>query len=275
MKLHVCEHNFCGQFILYRAIEALQLFSDYLSLTLLKVRNLGKPVELAGQYYKDGADEVLRITSENVFVPFTVGGGIRDFIDGDGKHYSSLEVASEYFRSGADKISVGSDAVYAAEEFIKTGVKTGKSSLDFGANIRVYGNQDVVVSIDPRRVYIKDLSDVNGGRESREIGAFELAKAFEELGAGEILLNCIDCDGQGKGFDIDLIKLVSDAVSIPVIASSGAGAVNHFSEVFQKTNASAALAAGIFHRKEVVYLLFNKKKSVKEHLLKEGIEVRL
>ncbi|CAM8954556.1 unnamed protein product [Rhodiola kirilowii] len=256
MKLHVCEHNFCGQFILYRAIEALQLFSDYLSLTLLKVRNLGKPVELAGQYYKDGADEVsflnitgfrdfplgdlpmlqvLRITSENVFVPFTVGGGIRDFIDGDGKHYSSLEVASEYFRSGADKISVGSDAVYAAEEFIKTGVKTGKSSLDFGANIRVYGNQAVVVSIDPRRV--------NGGRESREIGAFELAKAFEELGAGEILLNCIDCD--------DLIKLVSDAVSIPVIASSGAGAVNHFSEVFQKTNASAALAAGIFHRKEV------------------------
>ncbi|CAM8948694.1 unnamed protein product [Rhodiola kirilowii] len=227
MKLHVCEHNFCGQFILYRAIEALQLFSDYLSLTLLKVRNLGKPVELAGQYYKDGADEVsflnitgfrdfplgdlpmlqvLRITSENVFVPFTVGGGIRDFIDGDGKHYSSLEVASEYFRSGADKISVGSDAVYAAEEFIKTGVKTGKSSLDFGANIRVYGNQAVVVSIDPRR---------------------------------------------GKGFDIDLIKLVSDAVSIPVIASSGAGAVNHFSEVFQKTNASAALAAGIFHRKEV------------------------
>ncbi|CAM8957571.1 unnamed protein product [Rhodiola kirilowii] len=189
--------------------------------------------------------QVLRITSENVFVPFTVGGGIRDFIDGDGKHYSSLEVASEYFRSGADKISVGSDAVYAAEEFIKTGVKTGKSSLDFGANIRVYGNQDVVVSIDPRRC------TVNGGRESREIGAFELAKAFEELGAGEILLNCIDCDGQGKGFDIDLIKLVSDAVSIPVIASSGAGAVNHFSEVFQKTNASAALAAGIFHRKEV------------------------
>ncbi|KAL9678616.1 hypothetical protein QQ045_016464 [Rhodiola kirilowii] len=259
-----------------------------------EVRNLGKPVELAGQYYKDGADEVsflnitgfrdfplgdlpmlqvLRITSENVFVPFTVGGGIRDFIDGDGKHYSSLEVASEYFRSGADKISIGSDAVYAAEEFIKTGVCIVFWTLEQIS--RVYGNQAVVVSIDPRRVYIKDLSDVkfkatrltnpglngeefawyqctvNGGRESRDIGAFELAKAVEELGAGEILLNCIDCDGQGKGFDIDLIKLVSDAVSIPVIASSGAGAVNHFSEVFQKTNSSAALAAGIFHRKEV------------------------
>ncbi|KAK8566041.1 hypothetical protein V6N13_021116 [Hibiscus sabdariffa] len=277
-----------------------------------EVRNLGKPVELAGQYYKDGADEVsflnitgfrdfplgdlpmlqvLRHTSENVFVPLTVGGGIRDFTDANGRYYSSLEVASEYFRSGADKISIGSDAVYAAEEYIKTKVKTGKSSLEQIS--KVYGNQAVVVSIDPRRVYVKGPNDVqfktirvtkpgpngeeyawyqctvNGGREGRPIGAYELAKVVEELGAGEILLNCIDCDGQGKGFDIDLIKLVSDAVSIPVIASSGAGAVEHFSEVFMKTNASAALAAGIFHRKEVPI------QSVKEHLLKEGIEVRI
>ncbi|XWS40764.1 hypothetical protein CRYUN_Cryun17cG0023500 [Craigia yunnanensis] len=277
-----------------------------------EVRNLGKPVELAGQYYKDGADEVsflnitgfrdfplgdlpmlqvLRHTSENVFVPLTVGGGIRDFTDANGRHYSSLEVASEYFRSGADKISIGSDAVYAAEEYIKTKVKTGKSSLEQIS--RVYGNQAVVVSIDPRRVYLKSPNDVqfkttrvtkpgpngeeyawyqctvNGGREGRPIGAYELAKVVEELGAGEILLNCIDCDGQGKGFDIDLIKLISDAVSIPVIASSGAGAVEHFSEVFMKTNASAALAAGIFHRKEVPI------QSVKGHLLKEGIELRI
>ncbi|XP_022739460.1 imidazole glycerol phosphate synthase hisHF, chloroplastic-like isoform X1 [Durio zibethinus] len=277
-----------------------------------EVRNLGKPVELAGQYYKDGADEVsflnitgfrdfplgdlpmlevLRHTSENVFVPLTVGGGIRDFTDANGRHYSSLEVASEYFRSGADKISIGSDAVYAGEEYIKTKVKTGNSSLEQIS--RVYGNQAVVVSIDPRRVYLKSPNDVqfktisvtkpgpsgeeyawyqctvNGGREGRPIGAYELAKAVEELGAGEILLNCIDCDGQGKGFDIDLIKLISDAVSIPVIASSGAGAVEHFSEVFVKTNASAALAAGIFHRKEVPI------QSVKGHLLEEGIEVRI
>ncbi|KAK9146490.1 hypothetical protein Sjap_006393 [Stephania japonica] len=276
-----------------------------------EVRNLGKPVELAGQYYKDGADEisflnitgfrdfplgdlpmlqVLRFTSENVFVPLTVGGGIRDFTDGKGRHYTSLEVASEYFRSGADKISIGSDAVYAAEAYLRTGVKTGKSSLEQIS--RVYGNQAVVVSIDPRRVYLNNPEDVefkviqvtnrgpngekyawyqctiNGGREGRPIGAYELAKAVEELGAGEILLNCIDCDGQGNGFDIDLIKLVSDAVTIPVIASSGAGAVEHFSEVFAKTNASAALAAGIFHRKEVPI------QSVKEHLLKEGIEAR-
>ncbi|GMH31617.1 hypothetical protein Nepgr_033461 [Nepenthes gracilis] len=277
-----------------------------------EVRNLGKPVELAGQYYKDGADEVsflnitgfrdfplgdlpmlqvLRYTSENVFVPLTVGGGIRDFTDANGRHYSSLEVASEYFRSGADKISIGSDAVHAAEEYLRTGVRTGKTSLEEIS--RIYGNQAVVVSIDPRRVYVKNPNDVNfkcvkvinpgpngeeyawyqctvnGGREGRPIGAYELAKAVEELGAGEILLNCIDCDGQGKGFDIDLIKLISDAVSIPVIASSGAGAVEHFSEVFKKTGASAALAAGIFHRKEVSI------QSVKEHLLKEGIEVRM
>ncbi|KAK4386959.1 Imidazole glycerol phosphate synthase hisHF, chloroplastic [Sesamum angolense] len=277
-----------------------------------EVRNLGKPVDLAGQYYKDGADEVsflnitgfrdfplgdlpmlqvLRHASENVFVPLTVGGGIRDFTDANGRYYSSLEVAAEYFRSGADKISIGSDAVYAAEEYLKTKVKSGKSSLEQIS--RVYGNQAVVVSIDPRRVYLKDPKDVefkstrvtnpgpngdqyawyqctvNGGREGRPIGAYELAKAVEELGAGEILLNCIDCDGQGKGFDIDLVKLISDAVSIPVIASSGAGAVEHFSEVFSKTNASAALAAGIFHRKEVPI------QSVKEHLLQEGIEVRM
>ncbi|KAF3534442.1 hypothetical protein DY000_02038518 [Brassica cretica] len=125
-----------------------------------EVRNLGKPVDLAGQYYKDGADEisflnitgfrdfplgdlpmiqVLRYTSENVFVPLTVGGGIRDFTDATGRYYSSLEVAAEYFRSGADKISIGSDAVYAAEEFVKSGVKTGKSSLEQIS--RVYGNQ--------------------------------------------------------------------------------------------------------------------------------------
>ncbi|KAB5520501.1 hypothetical protein DKX38_024820 [Salix brachista] len=316
-----------------------------------EVRNLGKPVELAGQYYKDGADEVsflnitgfrdfplgdlpmlqvLRSASENVFVPLTVGGGIRDFTDSNDRYYSSLEVASEYFRSGADKISIGSDAVHAAEEYLKTKVKTGKSSIEQIS--RVYGNQAVVVSIDPRRIYLNDPSDVpfksirltkqgkenllvrpftnlksvieyiftgcswfsqlcqvqmeknmpginaradggllviNGGREGRPIGAYELAKAVEELGAGEILLNCIDCDGQGKGFDVDLIKMICDAVSIPVIASSGAGAVEHFTDVFSKTNASAALAAGIFHRKEVPI------RSVKEHLLKEGIEVRI
>lgn len=276
-----------------------------------EVRNLGKPVELASRYYQEGADEVaflnitgfrdfpvddmpmlevLRRTSEKVFVPLTVGGGIRDFTDKNGRSYSSLEVAAEYFRSGADKISIGSDAVYAAEEYRKTGIKTGKSSLEQISY--VYGNQAVVVSIDPRRIYVTSPNEVpfktikaqkrgpngeeyvwyqctvSGGREGRPIGAYELAQAVEELGAGEILLNCIDCDGQGQGFDLDLVKLVSDAVSIPVIASSGAGVAEHFSQVFHKTTASAALAAGIFHRQEVTIA------AVKEHLLKESVETR-
>uniref|UniRef100_A0A251U976 imidazole glycerol-phosphate synthase n=1 Tax=Helianthus annuus TaxID=4232 RepID=A0A251U976_HELAN len=263
-----------------------------------EVRNLGKPVELAGQYYLDGADELLNITGfhfevhiRECFCTIDSWRWHSRFTDANGRYYSSLEVASEYFRSGADKISIGSDAVYAAEEYLKTGVKTGKSSLEQIS--RVYGNQAVVVSIDPRRQYLTSPYEVgfksvkvtnlgpngeeyawyqctvNGGREGRPIGAYELAKAVEELGAGEILLNCIDCDGQGKGFDIDLIKLISDAVSIPVIASSGAGKAEHFSEVFSQTNASAALAAGIFHRKEVPI------QSVKDHLLKKGIEVRM
>ncbi|PHU02249.1 Imidazole glycerol phosphate synthase hisHF, chloroplastic, partial [Capsicum chinense] len=215
--------------------------------------------------------QVLRYASGNVFVPLTVGGGIRDFTDGNGRYYSSLEVASEYFRPGA------------AEEYLKSGVKTGKSSLEQIS--QVYGNQAVVVSIDPRWVYVKDLKAVEfktmkvqmeknmhgisarwaatllsvGEKAVRPIGAYEFAKAVVELGAGEILLNCIDCDGvvafltscQGKGFDIDLIKLISDAVSIPVIASGVTGAVEHFTEVFRETNASAAHAARISDRKEV------------------------
>ncbi|CAK9213641.1 unnamed protein product, partial [Sphagnum troendelagicum] len=277
-----------------------------------EVRNLGKPVELAGRYFKDGADEVtflnitgfrdfplgdmpmlevLRQASEHVFVPLTVGGGIHDFTDAHGRFYSSLEVAAEYFRSGADKISIGSDAVYAAEEYLHTGVKTGKSSLEQISY--VYGNQAVVVSIDPRRIYVNDPSEtpfrtiqvskpgpngekyawyqctVKGGREGRQIGAYELSKAVEELGAGEILLNCIDCDGQGQGYDIELVQLVSEAVTIPVIASSGAGRLEHFSEVFRKTAASAALAAGIFHREEISIT------SVKEHMVQAGVDTRL
>ncbi|CAI5504694.1 unnamed protein product [Closterium sp. Naga37s-1] len=277
-----------------------------------EVRNLGKPVELAARYFKEGADEVafLNITgfrdfplgdlpmlevmkraSERVFVPLTVGGGIRDFTDGNGRPYSALQVAAEYFRSGADKVSIGSEAVFAAEELLATGEKTGKTGIEQISY--VYGNQAVVVSIDPKRVYVTSPDDVpfkcvkastpgpngeeyawyqctvSGGREGRPIGAFELAQAVQQLGAGEILLNCIDCDGQGQGFDLDLVGLVSSAVSIPVIASSGAGIPEHFSQVFANTGASAALAAGIFHRNEVTI------EAVKTHLAEEGVETRL
>ncbi|GMH44773.1 hypothetical protein BSKO_12725 [Bryopsis sp. KO-2023] len=276
------------------------------------VRNLGKPVELANRYFEEGADEVtflnitgfrdfplsdlpmldvLERTSEGVFVPLTVGGGIRGFTDGEGKSYTALEVASEYFRSGADKVSIGSDAVYIVEEFLKTGKKPGDSSIEQIS--RVYGAQAVVVSIDPKRVYVSDPEQcphscvktektgpngeafcwwqctVKGGREARELGAVELAKGVEELGAGEILLNCIDKDGTGEGFDLELVNAVSTAVTIPVIASSGAGVPEHFSEVLNKTGAAAALAAGIFHRKEVEI------SAVKEHMAEGGIPTRL
>ncbi len=258
------------------------------------VRNLGKPVELARRYYKEGADEitflnitgfrdfplkdmpmieVLKQTSKNVFVPLTIGGGIRDYIDKNGREYTALEVANEYFRSGADKISIGSDAVLIVEEYMRTGEKTGKSSIEQIS--RVYGNQAVVISIDPQRVYVSSPDEVShhvieteiegpdgerycwyqctikGGREGRDLDAVTLAQVCEKLGAGEILLNCIDRDGTNSGFDIELINSVKDAVSIPVIASSGAGRVEHFLEVFHETKAESALAAGIFHRKEI------------------------
>ena len=279
------------------------------------VRNLGKPVELAKKYFDMGADEVsflnitgyrdtplkdapmidvLKLSSETVFVPLTVGGGIRDFTDSNGKHYSSLEVASAYFASGADKVSIGSDAVEVAEKFYANNEQgDGTSSIETISNR--YGSQAVVISIDPRRKYETDPKNtknkcietkrklgpngekycwfqctIKGGREGRDIGAYELAIAMEKLGAGEILLNCIDEDGQGNGFDHELVKMVADAVKIPVIASSGAGHPRHFSEVFGAVPAcSAALAAGIFHRDEVTV------KECKEDMAKSGLPTRL
>ena len=259
-----------------------------------EVRNLGKPVELAREYYEQGADEitflnitgfrdfplqdmpmlaVLQQTSKNVFVPLTIGGGIRDFTDRNGRFYSALEVASQYFRSGADKVSIGSDAVQIVEDVLQSGQATGLSSIEQIA--RVYGNQAVVISIDPRRIYVEHPEDVpqtviettipgpngerycwyqctiKGGREGRPVDAVTLATVCEQLGAGEILLNCIDRDGTNSGFDLELINAVRSAVTIPVIASSGAGSSEHFREVFTHTQAEAALAAGIFHRREV------------------------
>jgi imidazole glycerol-phosphate synthase len=282
------------------------------------VRNLGKPVELASRYYQEGADEIafLNITSfrqgviedmpmlqvleqasKHIFVPLTVGGGIRSYEDAvTGQSWSALEVAARYFRAGADKVSIGSDAVYAAEQYVaSSGVATGQSSIEQIS--RVYGVQAVVVSIDPKRVYVVEnmvctnanhvnveldadqagpngetkcwfQCTVKGGRESRDICAVTLAKAVQALGAGEIMLNCIDMDGQGNGFDLALMRAVSNAVSIPIIASSGAGKQEHFSQVFSKTNVQAALAAGMFHRKEVEI------EDVKKHMRELGIPAR-
>mmetsp|Transcript_8947 Transcript_8947/g.16120 ORF Transcript_8947/g.16120 Transcript_8947/m.16120 type:complete len:574 (+) Transcript_8947:198-1919(+) len=282
------------------------------------VRNLGKPVQLAARYYTEGADEIafLNITSfrqgviedmpmlqvleeasKCVFVPLTVGGGIRSYTDPESKKvYSALEVASRYFRAGADKISIGSDAVIAAEEYYKLGMKkTGETSIETIS--QVYGVQAVVISIDPKRVYVSSPDDVDkkhtvvsledgqkgpngeqycwyqctvkGGREAKDICAVTVAKAAEALGAGEIMLNCIDMDGQCNGFDHALMNAVSGAVTIPVIASSGAGCEKHFVDVFEETGVQAALAAGMFHRKEVEI------GSVKKVMEESGIRARI
>lgn len=276
-----------------------------------EVRNLGKPVELAQRYFEEGADEitflnitgfrdfpladqpmleVLRRTSEQVFVPLTIGGGIRAFTDSNNIFHSALDVASEYFRSGADKISIGSDAVYTVEAFLASGRETGESAIEQIS--AVYGAQAVVISVDPRRVYVSDPEQtkhrvlrtslpgpggerycwyqctVKGGREGRDVDVIQLVTVCEQLGAGEILLNCIDRDGTNSGFDLELINHVKGQVQIPVIASSGAGSADHFVEVFDRTGAEAALAAGIFHRREVSI------RQVKEALAERGIVYR-
>ncbi|CAI5732367.1 unnamed protein product [Hyaloperonospora brassicae] len=260
------------------------------------VRNMGKPVDLCKRYFDEGADEVaflnitsfreqpmgdlpmariLEASSECVFVPLTIGGGIREYMDDQQKIHSALDVAALYFRSGG-------------------GQGDGLSSIETIS--AVYGNQAVVVSMDPKRVYVASFYDENarghnvvklsrpgpngeeycwyqmtvrGGRETRNIDAVQLARAVEALGAGELLLNCVDMDGQKAGYDLDLIALVKKSVRIPVIASSGAGQPSHFTEVFEKTNCDAALAAGIYHRKEVSI------HDVKRQLQADKIDVRL
>ncbi|KAI0274713.1 hypothetical protein BC834DRAFT_815431 [Gloeopeniophorella convolvens] len=260
------------------------------------VRNLGKPVALAARYYAAGADElallnitsfrhsplrdqpmlaVVRAAAAAVFVPLTIGGGIRATVDPDGTPRTALEVAGAYFRAGADKVSIGSEAVLAVERLRAAGGRgDGASAIE--AIARVYGRQAVVVSVDPRRVYVDAAAydgpragelvrgageeegkawwyqcTVSGGREARDLSVVELARGVETLGAGEILLNSIDRDGTGRGFDLDLVRLVRKNVRIPVVASSGAGNAQHFVDVFEKTGVEAALAAGIFHRGEV------------------------
>lgn len=271
-----------------------------------EVRNMGKPIELARRYYEEGADEItflnitafrgmpvrdlpllamLREASRHIFVPVTIGGGIRDTREPSGEIVLAADVAASYFRSGADKVSIGSDAVYAAEQYYSRGKKLlGDTSIEQIS--QRYGAQAVVISVDPKRKYVnlttqegqdeaKNLEKrgitlvqtqepgphgethvwfqctVKGGREARDIDVAQLVTACAALGAGEILVNSIDRDGSGRGFDSELLHTAREAVAVPVVASSGAGSVQHFIDVFATTGVDAALAAGIFHRKEV------------------------
>jgi cyclase len=227
------------------------------------LRDAGDPVELAALYDRTGADElvfldisashegrktmidVVRQAASKLTIPFTVGGGIR-----------SVEDMTETLRAGADKVSLNTAAVLNPE------------LIHEGA--RRFGNQCIVVAIDAK--YEEDTEAwvvyTHGGRERTNWNVLDWAQHVVELGAGEILLTSMDQDGQKNGFDIALVEAVSDAVSVPVIASGGAGSAQDFIDVFTQTKASAALAASIFHYEEVGIM------EVKALLRDRGEEVR-
>ena len=224
----------------------------------------GDPVEIAAAYDKAGADEVVflditassdnratkvdlvRRVAEKVFIPFTVGGGIR-----------TVEDFKAILREGADKVAVNSAAIMNPSLICEAADK--------------FGSQCVVVAIDAKRRADGSGWNIykNGGRVDMGIDAVEWAVKANQLGAGEILLTSMDCDGTKNGYDNELTRIVSEHVSIPVIASGGAGSLEHFRDAFVEGKADAALAASLFHFKELEI------SEVKEYLQKQGISVRL
>lgn len=229
----------------------------------VNIRDAGDPVEIAAVYDKAGADEltflditassdarnimldVVKRVAEQVFIPFTVGGGIR-----------TVEDFREILKAGADKISVNSAALKRPELISEAAWR--------------FGSQCVVVAIDAKRREDGSGWDVylNGGRVNTGRDAVEWAVEAEKRGAGEILLTSMDCDGTKNGYDIELTRKVSDNVKIPVIASGGAGAMEHFYEALTEGRADAVLAASLFHYKEMEIM------DLKKYLKKKGIEVR-
>ena len=215
-------------------------------INFVNLRDAGDPVEVAKAYDKAGADELVflditassdarnivvdmvRRVAETVFIPFTVGGGIR-----------TVDDFKEILREGADKISVNSAAINRPELISEAADK--------------FGSQCVVVAIDAKRREDNSGWNVykNGGRIDVGLDAVEWAVKACELGAGEILLTSMDCDGTKGGYDIELTKAISEAVPVPVIASGGAGNKEHFYEALTKGKADAALAASLFHYKEL------------------------
>ncbi len=233
-------------------------------INFVNLKDAGDPVEVAKAYDKAGADEVVflditassdqrntvidmvRRVAENVFIPFTVGGGIR-----------TVEDFKAILREGADKISINSAAIDNPRLISDAADK--------------FGSQCVVVAIDAKRR--ADGSGWNiykhGGRIDVGTDAVEWAVEAERLGAGEILLTSMDCDGTKGGYDISLTKAISEGVSIPVIASGGAGEKEHFYDALTTGGADAALAASLFHYKELEIM------DLKKYLLEKGISVRM
>ena len=233
-------------------------------INFINLKDVGDPVEIAEFYNKEGADElvflditathegrktmldVVRRTAEKVFIPLTIGGGI-----------SSLEDFKEILRAGADKISINSAAVRNPKLIAEAAER--------------FGTQCVVVAIDGRKRNDGTGWNVviNGGRIDTGLDAIEWAQKVESLGAGEILLTSMDADGTKAGFDTEFTSEIAKSVNIPVIASGGCGKIEHFKEVFEKTGADAALAASLFHYRELTI------KQVKEYLQESKVPVRL
>ena len=230
----------------------------------VNLQDAGDPVEIAKAYDKAGADEVVflditassddratvvdmvRKVAANVFIPFTVGGGIRTVDD-----FKML------LREGADKISINSSAINNPELIREASLK--------------FGSQCVVVAIDAKKRADGSGWNIykNGGRIDVGTDAVVWARTVEKLGAGEILLTSMDCDGTKAGYDIALTRTIAKAVSIPVIASGGAGTMEHFYDALTDGGADAALAASLFHYKELEI------KEVKKYLADRGVPVRL
>jgi cyclase len=230
------------------------------------LKDAGDPVELAARYDQEGADElvflditassdkryilieVVKKVAETVFIPFTVGGGIRD-----------VEMMRELLSSGADKISVNTAAL-KDPNLIKAGADK-------------FGSQCVVLAIDAQRVKGQGSSSrwevySHGGRTPTGLDAVEWAKKGVGLGAGEILLTSMDCDGTKAGYDLELTRAIADAVEVPVIASGGAGTNAHVYEAFTRGRADAALLASLLHYREMTI------KEIKDYLGNRGITVR-
>jgi cyclase len=229
----------------------------------VEIRDAGDPVECAKAYDAQGADElvflditashegratmvsVVERTAEEVFMPVTVGGGIR-----------TVEDIRTMLHAGADKVSINSAAV-ARPELVAEGAEA-------------FGSQCIVVAIDARRVEPGRWEVVtHGGRKPTGLDAVEWARRVESMGAGELLVTSMDADGTKAGYDVALTRAMSEAVGLPVIASGGAGTMEHFSEVLTRGRADAALAASLFHFGELTV------PELKRHLVTQGIPVRL
>lgn len=226
-----------------------------------KLQNAGDAVELAKRYHLEGADELVfldisatverrktlinlvREVAKEIFIPFTVGGGI-----------SSVEDMQEILMAGADKVSINTAAV--------------ENPIMIAEAAKRFGSQCIVVAIDAKKVKGGYNVFTYGGRKDTGIDVEAWAKEAEKLGAGEILLTSIDRDGVRRGFDVELTRMASSGVSVPVIASGGAGEMGSFAEIFCRGNADAALAASVFHYQK--FSIFE----VKKYLSGKGIEVR-